>query len=108
MRRNNIEQVGPYEVKLDFLDSNLRSFKMGEQMIYKPLVYFEEDCMTTEEMAVGGLVALIAEGTYTSLLRFVDFRIFIIVTTIKRLRPGSGEPGISSTSSSWMYLSAST
>jgi uridine kinase len=77
MRRNNIEQVGPYEVKLDFLDSNLRSFKLGEQMIYKPLVYFEEDCMTTEEMAVGGLVALIAEGTYTSLLRFVDFRIFI-------------------------------
>ena len=77
MRRNNIEQVGPYEVKLDFLDSNLRSFKMGEQTIYKPLVYFEEDRMTTEEMAVGEFVALIAEGTYTSLLHFVDFRIFI-------------------------------
>lgn len=77
MRRNNIEQVGPYEVKLDFLDSNLRSFKMGEQMIYKPLVYFNEDLMTTEEMAVGDFVALIAEGTYTSLLTFVDFRIFI-------------------------------
>jgi uridine kinase len=77
MRRNNIEQVGPYEVKLDFLDSNLRSFKLGEQTIYKPLVYFEEDRMTTEEMAVGEFVALIAEGTYTSLLNFVDFRIFI-------------------------------
>lgn len=77
MRRNNIEQVGPYEVKLDFFDSNLRSFKMGEQTIYKPLVYFEEDRMTTEEMAVGEFVALIAEGTYTSLLHFVDFRIFI-------------------------------
>lgn len=77
MRRNNIEQVGPYEVKLDFLDSNLRSFKMGEKTIYKPLVYFEEDRMTTEEMAVGDFVALIAEGTYTSLLHFVDFRIFI-------------------------------
>jgi energy-coupling factor transporter ATP-binding protein EcfA2 len=25
MRRRNLEQVGPYEVKLDFLDSNLRS-----------------------------------------------------------------------------------
>jgi len=77
MRRNNIEQVGPYEVKLDFFDSNLRSFKMGDQTIYKPLVYFEEDRMTTEEMAVGEFVALIAEGTYTSLLHFVDFRIFI-------------------------------
>jgi uridine kinase len=50
---------------------------MGEKTIYKPLVYFEEDRMTTEEMAVGDFVALIAEGTYTSLLNFVDFRIFI-------------------------------
>jgi uridine kinase len=30
MRRRNIEQVGTYEVKLDYLDSNLRSFKRGE------------------------------------------------------------------------------
>ena len=77
MRRINIEQVGPYEVKLDFLESNLRSFKKGEQSIYKPLVYYDEDRMTTEEMVVGDFVVLIAEGTYTSLLQFVDFRIFI-------------------------------
>ena len=38
MRRSNLEQVGPFEVKLDFLDSNLRSFKRGESPIYKPLV----------------------------------------------------------------------
>jgi uridine kinase len=77
MRRRNIEQVGPYEVKLDFLDSNLRSFKRGEQSIFKPLVYYEENRMTTEELDVGEFVALIAEGTYTSLLSFVDFRVFI-------------------------------
>jgi uridine kinase len=77
MRRHNLEQVGPYEVKLDFLDSNLRSFKRGESPIYKPLVIFDEDRITTEELNTGDLIALVAEGTYTSLLRFVDLRVFI-------------------------------
>lgn len=77
MRRVNLMQVGPYEVKLDFLDSNLRSFKRGESPIYKPLVDYEADLITTEEMAVDSFDALIAEGTYTSLLSFVDLRIFI-------------------------------
>lgn len=77
MRRQNLMQVGPYEVKLDFLDSNLRSFKRGESPIYKPLVDYEADLITTEEMAVDGFTAIVAEGTYTSLLSFVDLRIFI-------------------------------
>ena len=33
--------------------------------------------VASEEMDTGELVVLIAEGTYTSLLKFVDFRIFI-------------------------------
>jgi uridine kinase len=77
MRRRNIEQVGPYEVKLDFLDSNLRSFLRGESPIYKPLVIFDEDRITSEEMEVGDLDVLVAEGTYTTLLRFAGFRVFI-------------------------------
>jgi uridine kinase len=77
MRRRNLEQVGPYEVKLDFLDSNLRSFKRGENPIYKPLVVYDEDRITTEEMDTTDLGALVAEGTYTSLLQFADFRVFI-------------------------------
>jgi uridine kinase len=77
MRRRNLEQVGPYEVKLDFLDSNLRSFKRGENPIYKPLVVYDEDRITTEEMSTNDLGALVAEGTYTSLLQFSDFRVFI-------------------------------
>lgn len=77
MRRRNLEQVGPYEVKLDFLDANLRSFKRGESPIYKPLVVYDEDRITSEEMDVGELAVLIAEGTYTTLLRFADVRVFI-------------------------------
>jgi uridine kinase len=77
MRRRNLEQVGPYEVKLDFLDANLRSFKRGESPIYKPLVIYDEDRLTREEMAVADLTVLVAEGTYTSLLEFADLRVFI-------------------------------
>jgi uridine kinase len=77
MRRKNINQVGTYEVKLDFLDSNLRSFKQGAKSIYKPLVNYDRDNINTEEMNVGDLQVMIAEGTYTTLLRFSDYRIFI-------------------------------
>ncbi len=77
MRKRNLEQVGPYEVKLDFLDSNLRSFKRGESPIYKPLVIYDEDRITWEELDVAHLAVLIAEGTYTSLLEFVEMRVFI-------------------------------
>ncbi len=77
MRRRNIEQVGPYEVKLDYLDSNLRSFKRGESPIYKPLVIYDEDRITHGELDVADLTVMIAEGTYTSLLEFADVRVFI-------------------------------
>lgn len=77
MRRRNIDQVGLYEVKLDFMESNLRSFKRGESPIYKPLVIFDEDRITTEEMEVVDLGVLIAEGTYTTSLKFADYRVFI-------------------------------
>jgi uridine kinase len=77
MRRRNLDQVGLYEVKLDYLDSNLRSFKRGESPIYKPLVIYDEDRITREELDVAELTVLIAEGTYTSLLEFIDVRVFI-------------------------------
>ena len=77
MRRRNIEQVGLFEVKLGLLDSNLRSFKRGETPIYKPLVEYEADAISMVEEDLTGAQILIAEGTYTSTLRFVDLRIFI-------------------------------
>ncbi|HED03863.1 MAG TPA: hypothetical protein ENI60_03740 [Candidatus Fraserbacteria bacterium] len=77
MRRRNLEQVGTYEVKLDFLDANLRSFKRDENPIFKPLVIYDEDRITTEELDTHSWQVLIAEGTYTTRLQFADFHIFI-------------------------------
>ncbi len=85
MRRNNIEQVGMYEVKLDLLDSNLRSFKRNESPIYKPLVIYNENKIIHEEMDVSGIQVLIAEGTYTTTLNFVDVRVFIDLDYLQTL-----------------------
>jgi len=77
MRRRNIKQVGEYEVKLDFIEANLRSFKQGDHWIYKPLVIYEQDRITTELLQVGSTSVIIIEGTYTTRLNFVDWKIFI-------------------------------
>ena len=62
---------------LDFLDANLRSFKRGESAIYKPLVIYDKNRITTEEMEAGDVPVIIAEGAYTTLLQFADLRVFI-------------------------------
>ena len=77
MRKANLNIVGINEVKLDFLDCNIRSFKRRENPVYKPLVDFNNDKITTEEIDISDSKVIIAEGTYTSLLKFVDLRVFI-------------------------------
>ena len=77
MRRRNIEQVGLYEVKLDFLDANVRSFLRGESPILKPLVDYDADSIGIEERDLSAIDVLIAEGTYTTSLRHASLRIFI-------------------------------
>lgn len=77
MRRRNIDQVGLYEVKLDFLDANVRSFLRGENPILKPLVDYDADSIGVEERDLVGVEVLIAEGTYTTSLAHANLRIFI-------------------------------
>ncbi len=77
MRRINIRQVGEYEVKLDFIEANLRSFKQGDGWVYKPLALYDEDRIVTELLEVGDTSVLIVEGAYTTRLNFVDKRVFI-------------------------------
>lgn len=77
MRKRNVEQVGMFEARLDFLECNLRSFKQGAEDVYKPLSLYDENRFTTEVKDVGDLRVLIAEGTYTTTLRFVDCHVFL-------------------------------
>jgi uridine kinase len=77
MRERNIKQVGLFEVQLGLLDSNLRSFKRRETPIYRPLVDYQANAAQMVEQELSDVRVLIAEGTYTSLLKFADLRIFI-------------------------------
>ncbi len=78
MREKDIKHVGTGEVKLELLDEHLHCFKHSPQnIIAKPLVIFDEDRITTEEMDPSVFTIVIAEGTYTTLLKNVDFKVFI-------------------------------
>ncbi len=76
-RRDDITWVGPQEVKLDLMDEHVRSFLDGAKSIEKPLVIYEDDSVTMEIVEIGRARAVIAEGTYTTLLDSVTHRAFI-------------------------------
>jgi uridine kinase len=77
-RRNDPQWLGPHvEVRLDLMDQNLLSAIQGEREITKPLVDYDANTIQEETITLDGIGVLIAEGTYTSLLKHVDTRIFI-------------------------------
>jgi len=77
-RREDPEWLGPHvEVKLDVLEQNLVDAIHGKKVISKPLVDYGSNTIEDETINLDGIKVLIAEGTYTSLLKHVDTRIFI-------------------------------
>jgi uridine kinase len=77
-RRKNVDHVGPGEVALKLLDSHLAHFKNDpETPLEKPLVVYYENRITSETIDPVAFEAVVVEGTYTSLLSNVDWRIFI-------------------------------
>ena len=77
-RREDPEWLGPHvEVKLDVLEQNLVDAIQGKREIIKPLVDYDSNSIEDEITNLDGIKVLIAEGTYTSLLKHVDTRIFI-------------------------------
>ena len=76
-RREDIRRVGPQEVQLDWMDRNIKAIVDGTDSIEKPLVFYEDNRVEVEEVDVRGNRVVIAEGTYTSLLKNSYFRIFI-------------------------------
>ena len=77
-RREDPEWLGPHvEVKLDVLEQNLVDAIQGKAEITKPLVDYDLNTIEDETINLDGIKVLIVEGTYTSLLKHVDTRIFI-------------------------------
>jgi uridine kinase len=76
-REKDIKWVGTREVRLDLLDQNIADVTGGKTIIKKPLVDFGADKIIEEAVDLLKYKVLIAEGTYTTLLKNVNCRIFI-------------------------------
>jgi uridine kinase len=77
-RREDPDWLGPHvEVRLDILEQNLVDAIRGKKEVIKPLVDYDLNTIEDETIDLDGINVLIAEGTYTSLLKHVDTRIFI-------------------------------
>lgn len=77
-RREDPQWLGPHvELRLDVLDQNLKDAVNGKNRITKPLIDYDNNFLEEETINLEGVKAVIAEGTYTSLVRTVDTRIFI-------------------------------
>jgi uridine kinase len=77
-RVDDIEWVGTQEVNLPLLGEHLAHFKNApNRVLEKPLVVFDEDRITTEKVDLSPFDVAIAEGTYTTLLDNVDYKVFI-------------------------------
>lgn len=76
-RRADIGWVGPGEVRLDLLNEHLAAARKGAASITKPLIVYDDDRITEEELLLAGVDVVIAEGTYTTSLEEVDTRVFI-------------------------------
>ncbi|HFQ15180.1 MAG TPA: hypothetical protein ENK41_02390 [Rhodobacteraceae bacterium] len=76
-RREDLDWVGPQEVNLPLLDRHLAVFRRGQATLVKPLVSYDSDSISTEQIRMADARVAIAEGTYTTLLDNADCHIFI-------------------------------
>lgn len=77
-RRENSNWLGPHvEVKLEVLEKNIQDALRGQNSITKPVVDYDKDMIGEEIIDLTGVKVVIAEGTYTSLLKNIDRKIFI-------------------------------
>jgi len=77
-RRKDPEWLGPHlEVKMDVLEGNLKDAISGANAFTKPLVDYNANSVEEEIVNLEGVKVVVVEGTYTSLLRHVDTRVFI-------------------------------
>ena len=77
-RRADPDWLGPHkEIRMDVLEKNLRDAVRGVDEIKKPLIDYDKNIIEEETISLKGSKVVIAEGTYTSMLKTVDKRIFI-------------------------------
>ena len=77
-RREDDSWLGPHvEVNLELLEQNLIDAINGVDQIVKPLIDYDANSSEDETIDLTGIKVVIAEGTYTALLKNVDTKVFI-------------------------------
>jgi uridine kinase len=77
-RRGNADWLGPHvEVNFSILQQNIDQALQGATKIVKPLIDYNASAIGEEEIDISDVQVIITEGTYTSLLKHIDTRIFI-------------------------------
>lgn len=77
-RRADADWLGPHkEINFETFEQNLIDAIRGSSMIVKPLIDYNAGTVDSENISLEGVKVIVAEGTYTSLLKHVDVRIFI-------------------------------
>lgn len=85
-RREDPDWLGPHvEINFAVFEQNLLDAIEKASTIEKPLVDYNANTIETQTVSLDGVKVVIAEGTYTSLLKHVDIKIFISRNWLKTL-----------------------
>ena len=85
-RRSDPDWLGPHvEVRFDLLQANVDAALAGASEIEKPVMDYDRNSAAVEVALLEGVQVIIVEGTYVSLLRHVDRRIFIARNRLETL-----------------------
>ena len=77
-RKKHPEWLGPHkEVNMKLLDDTLVEAINGVDTIEVPYIDYNTNIEMIEKISIADIKVLIVEGTYTSLLKHIDTRIFI-------------------------------
>jgi uridine kinase len=85
-RHEDPDWLGPHiEVNFDIFEQNILDSVHGLSEFKKPLVDYNANTIDSETINLDGVKVIIAEGTYTSLLKHVDIKVFISRNWLKTL-----------------------
>ncbi|MCX6054220.1 MAG: zeta toxin family protein [Chloroflexi bacterium] len=85
-RHEDPDWLGPHiEVNLDSLERNLIDAIENKSAIEKPLIDYNANIIESQTISLDNIKVIIAEGTYTSLLKHVDVKVFILRNWMKTL-----------------------
>ena len=77
-RQEDPKWLGPHvEVRLDLLDQHLKDAIDGNDKIVKPLIDYDANTVEEEQIDLQDVQVVVAEGTYTTLLKNIDTKVFI-------------------------------